>query len=100
MSWICSKCGGGQVTVRADRPSLDPRYAVGNCERCSRTLGEPDSAKVVPLIQSTRADIVEDRRRRERERRIIRNPRPDQQEEAAEIRRRWAREAEERRQAS
>lgn len=31
----CTKCGGDNVSVDPTRPSIDPRYALGDCRDCS-----------------------------------------------------------------
>lgn len=35
LRYTCAKCGSDQVTVDYSRPSLDPRYALGNCRTCT-----------------------------------------------------------------
>ncbi len=33
--WECTQCGGTLVTVDHSKPSIDPRYALGYCEKCT-----------------------------------------------------------------
>lgn len=33
--YICSSCGGGSVEVNEAQPSLDDRYPLGHCVRCT-----------------------------------------------------------------
>ena len=78
------------MTVNATRPSLDPRYAVGLCGRCSSAPGTADGldhAKVQQLVRSDAFDpkLLEERRRQRRERRIIRKPRLGEEQEAQRI---------------
>ncbi len=96
--YVCTRCGGDQVTVSAARPSIDPRYALGLCGRCSRGPDGPDPTKVQQLVAAKGYDpkVLEDQRRRRRERRIVRNPRDDEQEERARILERYRAEARDR----
>jgi len=61
--WFCSKCGGGSVAVAAARPSLDDRYAVGYCIRCTADPKadpkDPMRTKPVnkPTVPLVRADV-------------------------------------------
>lgn len=34
-SWICTRCGGGACSVLDGHPSLDDRFAIGWCDRCT-----------------------------------------------------------------
>lgn len=35
VKYTCVKCGGDNVSVDLSRPSIDPRYALGDCRDCS-----------------------------------------------------------------
>lgn len=38
--WVCGKCGNDdprRVRPDATRPSLDPEYAIGTCDDCTKT---------------------------------------------------------------
>jgi hypothetical protein len=89
------------VTVSAGRPSIDPRYALGTCARCSKDPDQPDGidhTKVQQLVSRQAFDpkVLEERARQRRERRILRSPREDEQEERARILERYRAEARER----
>lgn len=84
--------------MAAGRPSIDPRYALGLCDRCSRTPDGIDSSKVQQLINRQAFDpkVLEEQRRLRRERRILRNPREGEHEERAQILERYRAEARDR----
>jgi hypothetical protein len=76
-TWICTRCGGSETELCADRPSIDPRYALGRC-KCSPPPPPPDPRKKNPhltpwppvqLVAAEHWDpaILEQRRRAERE---------------------------------
>lgn len=81
-AWVCSSCGGGSVSVVEARPSLDPRYAVGYCIRCTRDP-EPDpkdrmrtkpvNKPTVPLVRADvwNADLLARHAERRRIRRLM-----------------------------
>lgn len=113
MSYVCSKCGGGSVEPVASRPSLDDRYAVGHCARCT-PRPKLVNGKMRPAVRSTvalvRADLYDDDRaraaaRHRRERTVVRRAagltkgRPSDADlaESRRIHARWDAEAEERR---
>lgn len=63
--WVCSSCGGKEVTPSLARPSLDERYAVGYCTTCAPPPDEPavdpgdtalPKAKRLPTVPLIRAD--------------------------------------------
>lgn len=87
------------MSVNASRPSIDPRYALGLCSRCSRGEGgDTDPAKVQQLVDRQAFDpkVLEERRRLRRERRIVRDPREGEHEERARILERYRAESRER----
>lgn len=65
--YVCSSCGGYSVEVNAARPSIDDRYPIGHCVRCTPwpkqvenpmkpgTFTQPPR-KNVPLV---RADVFD-----------------------------------------
>ena len=97
--------------MNRSRPSLDDRYAVGHCPRCTpEPKRNTATGKMVPAVRSTitliRADLYDpgvevESRRRKRERLVIRRaagltkgrPTKAELDEAASIHERWAREA-------
>jgi hypothetical protein len=99
---------GGAVQVNSARPSVDPRYALGLCEHCSRFAkprgGERpdglDPSKLQPLVRAKDwdADAFAARRQAERERRVIAHPRNEaEHEQRSALLARFAAEAAERR---
>lgn len=121
LGFVCTKCGGGSVSVSEARPSLDDRYAVGFCERCTPEVSwtaarearekrsRPALRPTVPLIRAHLFDPtkVDQEARRRAERRLVAKvvsgknrggpPTAVEQRQAAEIQARWDREAEARR---
>jgi hypothetical protein len=110
VAWVCSECGGEQAAPIEARPSIDDRYAVGYCIRCSpipmidpndHTKTKPLNRKTVQLVRSDVWDlaVLERRRQLARQRRLFNGKRLDDKDDAErlELRRRWDREAAERR---
>lgn len=64
-SYLCSKCGGSTIEISETRPSLDDRYPLGHCVRCTPwpaqiaapdgTLYQPARA-IIPLVRSDAFD--------------------------------------------
>jgi hypothetical protein len=108
MGWTCSSCGGAAVKVNEASPSLDERYAVGFCDRCTpEPVFDPRTKRTKPLTRSTvplvrgpdtAHRIVAERARLRRERQIIAKAKNDaEHEQRAAILARYAAEAEARR---
>lgn len=114
--WMCSRCGGSNVQVSAARPSIDDRFAVGYCDRCTpEPLFDPRTQKYKPVVRATVAlapdsdktrDAINARDRAVAERKLVEKALAGdarltqaQRDEAAAIRRRWDSEAEARRSA-
>lgn len=58
-TWVCGKCGNDDpLRVRPDptRPSLDPNYAIGTCDDCTKTrkTAKGPQRDRVPLVSIAR----------------------------------------------
>src|SRR5258706_14443284 len=53
--WICTRCAGSDVKVLEGRPSIDERFAVGWCDRCTpRPVWDPKKpGQTKPLVRGT-----------------------------------------------
>lgn len=78
--WVCTRCGGGGCSVLDGHPSLDDRFAIGWCDRCtplpSFDPARPNATKkrgTVPLARDSEKVRAEIARRDQltRERKLV-----------------------------
>lgn len=72
--YVCTRCGGDRTSVSDAHPSLDERYAIGHCDRCTPVPVPPAQRATVPLV---RADLwtpetLRDRKEARRRERVVR----------------------------
>lgn len=73
-TWICTHCGGSQVSVNASRPSIDDRFAIGSCERIKSAVvlvpnTEANQAAIDARVELARQKRADQRAAREAARR-------------------------------
>lgn len=57
--YVCTRCGGGQVTVLEGHPSIDDRFAVGWCDCAPQPVDNNPRHRTPtrPTVQLIRADL-------------------------------------------
>lgn len=57
--YVCSRCGGGQVTILGAHPSIDDRFALGYCTCAPEpVVSDPRRKRVTrPVVQLVRNDL-------------------------------------------